>query len=336
MSTQSTARSRTLFFTKIALAAAPLALCVAASGCAEAVGVGELCRGINCSIELASNQFWAKDLVLDAQNIYWMNWDKRTLSHTGIWTMPKVGGTPIHLVVGNPTSLALDADNIYWTDQYGGVFSMPKRGGATVTYAPADYTSPCESIAVDSSNVYWTNADSGEVMAVPKGGDAPEPLATEQDFPVGIATDGTFVFWLNAGDGKVMKLSRRGIPERLASDQVGLVSLVLDATTVYFSNNIGSISKVSKLGPADDTAPLVSPPSSPHYPYDLAVDPTHIYWIRDEKIMRTSIEDRSIDDHTERPIETMFIDQGEPLSVAVDTDFVYWTTGDGFVRKGAK
>jgi streptogramin lyase len=68
----------------------------------------------------------------------------------------------------SPNGVAVDAQNIYWTDGLKlGVFSLPLTGD-TVTTLATNQSRPHD-IAVDATGVYWGNdSDPGSVMRVAK------------------------------------------------------------------------------------------------------------------------------------------------------------------------
>jgi hypothetical protein len=119
----------------------------------------------------------------------------------------------------NPVGVAVDSQNVYWTNYASGtgdgtVMSVPVGGGPPTTLA-AGQNGPA-AIAVDASNVYWVNFGDGTVMTIPIGGGSPLTIASGQDHPVGIAVDALGVYWNNFGDcsgpitGAVMSGSKDG------------------------------------------------------------------------------------------------------------------------------
>jgi hypothetical protein len=64
---------------------------------------------------------------------------------------------------GDPVNIAIDEENVYWTDLSAGTVSkIALTGGAPVVLA-SDQDEPW-TVAVDSTSVYWTNSGSGTVM----------------------------------------------------------------------------------------------------------------------------------------------------------------------------
>jgi hypothetical protein len=170
-----------------------------------------------------------RSIALDSSGIYWANYgDAMKTPRDGyLKGVPASGGKPVFFLDtikavgwhptggGSPSDVALDADNVYWTD-FGPSTSSnqeidktPKAGG-TVTTLAAMSTEPT-GIAVDSSFIYWTtfgdHGVAGTVMKVSKTGGEAKTLATAQDRASSVAVDDTNVYWTTNG-GTVMKISK--------------------------------------------------------------------------------------------------------------------------------
>ncbi|WP_437662254.1 hypothetical protein [Sorangium sp. So ce1182] len=87
-------------------------------------------------------------------------------SKQGIMKGPKGGGDAVLLqLAGWGEDMALDNENVYWTQWGSDVAKGPLTGGEPTLIA-ADQPSPW-TIAVDATHVYWINYD-GTVMKAPK------------------------------------------------------------------------------------------------------------------------------------------------------------------------
>ncbi len=122
-------------------------------------------------------------------------------------------------------TIVVNATTVYWTDAgacstdaglscSGAVRSALKNGGSPKSLA-AGLVNPA-GIALDSTSVYWVNAgvcnvdggiscQDGTVMKMPLGGGEPTTIASGQGKPVGIVVDSTSVYWTNEASGTVMK-----------------------------------------------------------------------------------------------------------------------------------
>jgi hypothetical protein len=102
-------------------------------------------------------------IAVDATNVYW-------IADFSVSKVPIAGGATVILASGllGPTSIAVDALNVYFTDGsfQGGddIKSVPINGGAvtTITYGTGT------SIAVDATSVYWASTEG--VSKAPLGG----------------------------------------------------------------------------------------------------------------------------------------------------------------------
>jgi hypothetical protein len=142
----------------------------------------------------------------DASDVYYSNGSE--LRH-----VPKSGGTPVTIHSGDaPTRLLGDGNRLVFTETFalGGVYVVPKQGGATVTVGSAQFTP--RGIALDalSGEVFWTNCASpravmrGDIDGV----DEATELQQAVGCPIGIAIDADHVYWTDSDDGKLWRTPR--------------------------------------------------------------------------------------------------------------------------------
>jgi hypothetical protein len=153
---------------------------------------------------LASGQSSPYGIAVNSTTVFWVNGVSAQ-----VMSVPVAGGTASTLASRSsyfPEDIALDSQNVYWTESFH-VMSMPLAGGTPTTLAsglPGPYD-----IAIDSMNVYWTDT-SGVIGSVPLGGGTPTTLATTltSGRPWGIAVDATSVYWAVQGaKAGVMKVT---------------------------------------------------------------------------------------------------------------------------------
>jgi hypothetical protein len=104
--------------------------------------------------------------------------------------------------------VAVDAQNVYWTDGDARKVQMaPKNGGGPVTTLVADEEGPPVAIAVDDVNVYW-------------------------------GSDG--------GHGGIRKASKCGGPAHQAAGGMGVFGIVPFQGNVYWNDNTSALFRVAQ------------------------------------------------------------------------------------------
>jgi hypothetical protein len=202
----------------------------------------------------------------------------RLLAPGSVMKISLDGGLPTVLASGQVGvgAIAIDENNVYWTAgtvvnfgtpqfrRESSVVKMPLGGGTPATFVSGQIDS--FRIAVDAANIYWLNRGTGEngytdgsVMKASLTNGLPITLATGQVNLTDMAIDATSVYWATmgspqddgtggyVGDGAVMKVPLAGgTPTTIASGQLAAAALAIDATSVYWANDIdGSLMKAT-------------------------------------------------------------------------------------------
>lgn len=302
-------------------------------------------------ILLAHGQKLPSAVAVDGTSIYWGNQGDGTIMKCPLAGCGD-GGAPevIAKSAGMPQALVLTSTDIYWVSFFGGVRKCPKSGCPDA--GPYDF--PADKgfgIAVDATRVYWTELTSdvatGRVAACPLSGCADASILYEgaEGPAYGIAVDATNVYWPNTKEGRVYSAPLTGVPDggapRLLAQGYSPAHTALTTTSLFFSNqaNPGTVSVVPlDAGPDGSTATTFA--DGQEHVRALVVDQTNstLYWAAagtgnvDGGVFRcptAGCPDAG-------PI-AFAVHQGGPVSVAIDTSFVYWANRtDGTVWKRAK
>jgi hypothetical protein len=226
----------------------------------------------------------------------------------------------------NPTGLAVDDSNVYWTNGVpdGSVMKVNKMGSdaGPITLA-SDQGLPL-GLTVSPGNVYWTNnTEPGTVLGVLTGGGTVSTLATGQGTPAYLAYQNDYLFWTNStGDGgsgsvaKVLLKKMTDSPVSLATDQNGPLGIALDDTSVYWTNSPGgTVMKVGLDGGAAVT--LAEGQATPGL---LAVRAPFVFWVNEMgDVMKMLVDGGS------QGAVVPSMDMDFPSAIATDETYVYWS-----------
>jgi hypothetical protein len=192
---------------------------------------------------LAQNQGSLGTIVVTSQAAFWVD-----ESNPGTVTEYLFSGatpTPFASGQNTPMGLAVDATNVYWTNEGDGTVMKKPLAGGNATMVASGQNEP-RAIAVDATSAYWVNAGSGgtnqdgAVMKAPLGGGTAIVLAPNQSFPYSIAVDASNVYWttvsiFTAQEGGVFKLPLNGgvSPIPIQTGQTTR-AVAVDAASVYW------------------------------------------------------------------------------------------------------
>ena len=148
------------------------------------------------------------------------------------------------------SDLAVDSAFLYFTDENGGIYRLPKTGGQPLLVTRLTDGSNVLSMVVDDRAVYFTtvSADSflSNVDSVSKTGGTPTVLASGVVTPADLLADNDFLYWTSVGtptadgqdfqaDGKVERMRKDGSGRQtLASGLSFPLGFAIDNNTVYF------------------------------------------------------------------------------------------------------
>jgi hypothetical protein len=158
-----------------------------------------------------------------------------------------------HAVLASPyysSDVIVDDSFAYFGDDTGGLFRVPKAGGAVTKLAQLNEEDvSVVLIVLDGNTIYFATSDIGALVgtiySMPKSGGVPTALVNGVVTPYDMVVDATNIYWTSFGtptadgdiqaDGKVEKASKSGAGRTtLASSISGPTSLAVDDTNVYF------------------------------------------------------------------------------------------------------
>lgn len=152
-------------------------------------------------------------IAVNARYVYWTD-------DEGLHGRALNGGTdPSFTAVTTASIVALDANNVYWSNPTDGtILQMPAQGGTVTTLASGQ--TPL-GVTSDGFAVYWVNMGTsansyadGAVKKAPIGGGAATTIATVSHASGYLVVDATSVYWTVEGtssttaDGAVWKASK--------------------------------------------------------------------------------------------------------------------------------
>jgi hypothetical protein len=237
---------------------------------------------------LASSQPLPERLVLDGNNVYWVNWGTGNGGNNldgSVMKLPLAGGKPVALATMEPfpQDLAVDGTNVYWTNVVGlglasgAVMKVPIAGGAKVVLASGDAYRSLRGIAIDSTSVYWVNMDEaatpGSIWKVPLAGGTAEAVASNLSFPFELGLSGSMLYFSSTLG--IQKVSTAGGPVSVLwphqLDQT--VRIAVDAKSLYLAEGFMGQGVLVKI----DLNSGVSTPVASRA-YNIALDDTNVFW----------------------------------------------------------
>ncbi len=223
-----------------------------------------------------------------------------------------VGNSP-----GRPSSLAVDATNIYWTigdgSPNGAVMKAPlSKGPSTLLATGQDY--PFD-VVVDATSVYWANHFAVMKCSI-AGGDV-TTLASGRDSIAGIAVDAAAVYFgtvgSSTGGGAVMRVPIEGGTPTVLASRAAPFDLATDGVNVYWTSFGGTVTSIPSAGGAATT--LVS---GQKMCGAIALDATNVYWSAGTNgaIMKVPLAGG---------VPVTLAMGGDPTNLIVSGSNIYWT-----------
>lgn len=202
-------------------------------------------------------------IAVSGGTLYWIEGWNTHAGDGSVMRAPTDGSTRVSLASAQngPLSLAVGDGRVVWTtsgyvdSQHGSVWETPMDGGL-VDGVGAPQGMPV-SVAVAGTRVFWAdlgdpNVDNtGRVMEAPLDLAAAEPITlVSGGAPRAIAADGAYAYWADTQTVNKIPVAG-GAKATVAADQIGTVSMAVDATTLYWTTfsigtRQGSVMKIAK------------------------------------------------------------------------------------------
>jgi len=293
-------------------------------------GVGSPANGGTTTVNLASQTSYTLTCTNAAPG--------SGTASTTIWIIQTLASGQV-----NPWAIAIDTNNVYWTNyvQIGAVMKVQKNGtGVTALWSSQYYP---QSIAADGTYVYWTDYDYGATNSSVNSVDTTfnyiNVLAYWDYYnpycPTGVSVDATNVYWADSCDsswngsvgsvpigGGALSIVGTNMPNVFATanyggsvySSAGNPSAIAADAGHYYTTDGTNVSKDGSVLASDAGA------------LGIAVDASHIYWANtDGTVKKIPIGGGTV----------VTLAKGASAAyVAVDATSVYWTDpGAGTVLK---
>jgi uncharacterized membrane protein YgcG len=255
----------------------------------------------------------------------------------GVFRVPKQGGAADTLATGQKSvRIGVDATHVYWTNEIGSqILRVPKQLGAQ-SVVTSQANTPY-GFALSGSTVYFAELRSGgSVASVPKTGGAPTPIATGENWPFEVSVTASHVYWTElANNAGLRRAPLSGGPaETLLSSLANPTAVVNDGTNVYMAVLGNGVAKGQILSIPTAGGASVLLAEAQAQPRGLAVDALHIYWTN----AANGTVMRIAKDGSDNKAATVMASGGqEPIGIAIDETAVYWADDKAnLLRKVAK
>lgn len=268
---------------KVFFAAALAGLAAAHSGCALIAGydfgkygerAGEGGGGAAASTSSASGAGGAGSAM-------------SSVSSTGAGQGGSPAMTVLYAGLDQPTSLAIDADAVYFTasaDPFkpiSKVMRVTKDGASSIKLATGEI-SPL-SVTVDATHAYWLSGpmqDGSIKRAAKMGGASVEVLFDTMESLGGVAGEGQALYFTTVLSDSVWTLpTSGGSPAMLLTGQTTAGELAADASGIYWVNRGTASQSNGAVMRADlDGSNVKTLASGQKFPLRIALDQGNVYW----------------------------------------------------------
>ena len=291
--------------------------------CAGApAGASLACEFGACIYTRAVNQPNAEPLLVDSTSLYWLT---QGSSGSNIMTVPLAGGlaTTLGTLGMNFTStIAQDADNIYW-GTFSAIVKQPKSGGSATTLASFPSSAPWQSLT-DSTTLYWTDEGSG-IYSLPLTGGVVSTLVSNVSAQA-LAADSANLYWSDSTTNAIVTASKAGgTPTTLTTVSDPVYGITVDNGFIYWATymNPGVVEKIGVTGGSPVT---LSNGGEVNQGQGIVVQGSYVYW--------SNFGSGTVYGAPTSGTGTAFrvtAEQANPPCLAVDSSNLYWSTSTDIV-----
>jgi hypothetical protein len=239
---------------------------------------------------------------------------------------------------------------VYESDGGGGVYRVPKSGGAQVRISEASTSALIGRETTYGGNAYWaewssvtTTVQTTPPVVVKEAPLAGGPITTIGEFetlspnglgPMAVTSDAVFFGVTTPSLGVASFSKTTGVPDGGTLQNVpGLSdvcdSLVSDDDAVYCDPELGAITRIASDGALTTLGMAIGGQGGP-MGTGLALDDTDVYWV-DQAMVGTVMKVSK-----KGGTATTLARDANPIAIAVDATSVYWSDAGGTIERLSK
>jgi sugar lactone lactonase YvrE len=151
----------------------------------------------------------------------------------------KTGGAAQRLAStsGEPGSIALDEDSVYFTDKGAGTVTRIDKSAPLTPIGLAAYQPGPDGIALEGDNIFWACFNGDTVVRLPKQETRTVVLASGEGNPNSITVGGNFAYYSTYKGGSVSRVSASGGDVLLLAEVNAPIRMALDEAYLYFTGS---------------------------------------------------------------------------------------------------